>query len=115
MINPEALSSEQLATNLKQLRDLKNVSGELTKKVSEFFKEYDDDGNGYLDHSELKVFMTKFFDIYKIQFPLTDAYIEEIFKKFDDNGDGKIQPDELEQLTLHFVNDMIPEYEKLSS
>ena len=59
--------------------------------------------------------MTKFFDIYKIQFPLTDAYIDEIFKKFDDNGDGKIQPDELEQLTLHFVNDMIPEYEKLSS
>ena len=115
MINPEALSSEQLALNLKALKEFKDVAGKLKEKVTEYFNEFDDDKNGYLDRDELKVFLEKFFDTYKIQFPLTEEYVDEVFKKFDDNGDGKIQPDELEGFTMHFVERLIPEYEKAFS
>ena len=44
---------------------------------------------------------------------MTDEYVDAVFREIDLNRDNKIQPSELEQYALHFVNQIIPEYEKI--
>ena len=56
--------------------------------------------------------MKQFFTIYKIHFPITDEYVDAVFIEIDANRDNKIQPNELEAFSLHFVNQLIPNYEK---
>ena len=60
------------------------------------FKEFDKDGNGFLDRKELRQFLHLFFTQYKIGFPITDEYVDGVFRAIDANRDNKIQPEELE-------------------
>jgi Ca2+-binding EF-hand superfamily protein len=79
--------------------------------VQKYFAEFDKDANGHLDRKELREFLNKFFNSYKIHFPITDEYVDAVFREIDANRDNKIQPNELEAYAMHFVNNLLPQYE----
>ena len=111
MIKAEEFSVEELENILKTLNDFKTVKDHLDEQIQKYFNEFDSDKNGFLDRKELRLFLHQFFTQYKIHFPITDEYVDAVFREIDANRDNKIQPNELEQFSMHFVNQLIPQYE----
>ena len=111
-IKSEEFTKEELTGVVNQLNDFKQAPEHLKEQVQKYFVEFDKDGNGFLDRRELRHFLNAFFTQYKIGFPLTDEYVDAIFREIDSNRDNKIQPNELETYALHFVNQLLPLYEK---
>ena len=113
-IKGEEFTKDEVENILKHLSDFRDVKDHLSEQVQKYFQEFDTDSNGYLDKRELRKFLEKFFSTYKIHFPVTDEYVDAVFRDIDQNRDNKIQPNELEQYAMHFVNQLIPEYERIS-
>ena len=111
-IKPDEFTKEELQGVLQQLNDFKTAQQQLKEQVEKYFKEFDKDGNGFLDRRELRHFLNAFFTQYKIHFPITDEYVDAIFREIDENRDNKIQPNELERYANHFVHQLIPLYEQ---
>ncbi len=63
--------------------------------LGNYFKQFDEDNNGYLDRKELRHFLTQFFATYHLHVPMTDEFVDSVFRGIDVNHDNKIQPDEL--------------------
>ena len=113
-IKGEEFTKDEVENILKHLSDFRDVKDHLSEQVQKYFQEFDTDSSGYLDKRELRKFLEKFFSTYKIHFPVTDEYVDAVFRDIDQNRDNKIQPNELEQYAMHFVNQLIPEYERIS-
>eukprot|EP01080_Neovahlkampfia_damariscottae_P009328 gene9328-1415_t len=70
------------------------MSKEEIEKYKQLFKEFDLDGNGYLDKEELAK-GTK-----KMGLSFTDEMIDNMIESADKNKDGKIQLDEFLEIML---------------
>jgi Ca2+-binding EF-hand superfamily protein len=88
----------------------------LDEQIQKYFTEFDEDTNGFLDRRELRHFLVKFFQLYKIHFPITDEFVDGLFRQIDANHDNKIQPDELEQFAMNCISSQIlPKYKQALS
>lgn len=110
-VKAEDFSKEELETTVKTLTELKNAPEQLKEQVTKYFTEFDTDKNGHLDRTEWPEFLHKFFATFKIETPTSEDYIEKAFTDIDINKDNLVQPDELEAFTLHYVNEILPQFE----
>ncbi|XP_785552.4 calmodulin-alpha-like, partial [Strongylocentrotus purpuratus] len=58
------------------------------EEITNEFRKFDKDGNGFIGAAELKTVMKSF------GVPLTDKEVAKIFKEADKNGDGKVNYEE---------------------
>ena len=75
------------------------MSGEksIPDAVEEIWKKYDKDSNGYLDKSEMKVFIKDTMCELGEEFP--EEIFESVFKMYDANHDEKISREEMIEFT----------------
>lgn len=112
-IKGEDFTKDEAEKILETLMSFRDTKDHLSEQIQKYFQEFDHDKNGVLDKKELRHFLNNFFKTYKIHLPVTDEYVDAVFRDIDANRDNKIQPVELEQYAMHFVNQLIPEYERI--
>ena len=61
IVDPDQFSEGELHYSLTQLQKYQKRTFEFEEMMQEFFTEFDDDKNGYLDHDELRRFLNSFF------------------------------------------------------
>ena len=77
-----------------------NIDAVIKKCVEDIMREYDTDGNGYLDKNEAKTFVEKTLGEMQADSGsqgFSDDDFNACFNEFDKNGDGTIEKDELAQ------------------
>ena len=77
-----------------------NIDAVIKKCVEDIMREYDTDGNGYLDKNEAKTFVEKTLGEMQADSGasgFSDDDFNACFNEFDKNGDGTIERDELAQ------------------
>ena len=67
----------------------------LMKTVDEIWQQYDKDGNGVLDRSEMRSFVEATITASGINKTVTDAEFEQIFNQFDLDSSSTIEKDEM--------------------
>jgi Ca2+-binding EF-hand superfamily protein len=112
MINPKDFTEEEYATTIAQLQSFADDNGALHKAITDYFAEFDEDKNGYLDRKELRHFLTVFFKKFHVRLPLTDEFVDGVFREIDDNHDNKLQAEELEKYSSHFVTQILAQCKK---
>ena len=80
--------------------------------ITQYFTQFDDDKNGYIDRKELRHFLSMFFKQYHLHVPMTDEFVDSVFRGMDANHDNKIQPEELLAYSQHFIKELLTVYEK---
>ena len=58
MIKAEEFTLEELQTIVQKLNDFKTVNDHLNSEVTNYFNQFDKDGNGFLDRKVLREFLT---------------------------------------------------------
>lgn len=90
------LSEEQLYQEQK-----KQIDKYINKFAKKMLREFDSDGNGYLDRDECKKMIERLIqDVQGVesksdQILVSDEDFDKCFKVFDKNGDGQIQREEI--------------------
>ena len=103
MINLNDLKEGELARTLTQLHSFNRNNWRLKEELNKYWKQYDADGNDYLDRGELRHFIVTFFKEYHVRLPVTDEFVDATFREIDENHDGKIQFDELLAFSTQFI------------
>ena len=80
---------------------------EKVKAVCEaVFKEFDKNGDGTIDKSELKEAVQKFNSQAAEAADVTDAQIDDALKELDKNDDGKLDQDEFQVLVVEILKSL---------
>ena len=111
MINPADFKDGELNIALSQLYSFNEEEQLLKEQLNNYFLEFDDDKNGYLDRKELRLFLNNFFGTYHIRAPLTDEFVDATFRQIDKNHDNKIQPEELLTFAKQFIKKLVVQFE----
>ena len=112
MINPSEFKEGEMAAVLSKLRDYDTNKDHLKELLSNYFREFDEDNNGFLDRKELRHFLIKFFATYHLHVPMTDEFVDSVFRSIDVNHDNKVELAELLPYSEHFVKELIAAFEK---
>ena len=78
---------------------MKYTKEQVEKAVESMFRKFDNDKNGVLDGSELKVLLTEAHKLLGNR-QCTDAEVNNVLEKYDKNGDGVIDREELTNIFL---------------
>ncbi|XP_061563600.1 parvalbumin 9 [Cololabis saira] len=81
----------------KKFFQLCGLSSKTPKEIRDVFQLLDDDNSGYIEESELKFFLQRFFPGART---LTEAETKSFVSAADDNSDGKIGVDEFQTMVL---------------
>ncbi len=99
MLDLKGFGTEELKEIIPKLKSMVTADGSVNEDLIIIFHESDKDENGYLDKSELKIVLEKFFTKLHITLTLTSEMVDEAFNEIDTNHDYKISAEEFG----HFV------------
>lgn len=88
---PGAVGEEAQVRHGRQRRKSRDLQEQLGNQLQLVFRTIDLDGNGTLDHDELKI------AFHAVQMPISDDEISALIKEVDSDGDGALNFEEFKQ------------------